>query len=62
MWCRDGDRLFYKGFQFDSEIFALYPRLRDILDDKVTLKDIIIRNTDSTEKDFAGRENVMWLK
>ncbi|GMH38841.1 hypothetical protein BSKO_06739 [Bryopsis sp. KO-2023] len=58
---RDGDRLFYKGFQFSAELFDKYPRLADIIDDKVILKDIVLRNTDSTEKEFKDRTNLMWL-
>ncbi|GMH39266.1 hypothetical protein BSKO_07164 [Bryopsis sp. KO-2023] len=58
---RDGDRLFYKGLQFNDEMYQKYPRLLDVMNDKIKLLDIAIRNTDSTAADFEGRESLMQL-
>ena len=51
---RDGDRFFYKSSPFPSALFTLYPRLHDIANDRVTLADILHRNTDITERVLAA--------
>ena len=51
---RDGDRFFYKSSPFPSDLFTFYPRLHDIMNDRVTLADILHRNTDITEEVLAA--------
>lgn len=59
--CRDGDRFFYTGLDWDAEVLQKYPRLKDILEDKVKLHDIIVRNSRITMQELGmpGRSSVM---
>ncbi|GMH42851.1 hypothetical protein BSKO_10770 [Bryopsis sp. KO-2023] len=58
---RDGDRFFYSALQFDLDVLAGYPRLNDILANRVKLIDIIERNTDVSRSDFGGRATLFQL-
>lgn len=59
---RDGDRLFYKIFPFAPTLVTQYPRLRSIINDEVTLADIIIRNTEISRENLGldEREGVFY--
>lgn len=59
---RDGDRLFYKGFPFPKDLLDNYPRLVDIINDRVTLNDIIVRNSDIRQADLGGRNRGNLMK
>lgn len=58
---RDGDRFFYTSLRFDLDVIAGYPRINDILQNKVKLIDIIERNTDVSRSDFGGRSTLFQL-
>lgn len=51
---RDGDRFFYSNSNlFSPTMFTQFPRLRDILYGRDTMKKIILRNTDITEGEIG---------
>ncbi|GMH36259.1 hypothetical protein BSKO_04127 [Bryopsis sp. KO-2023] len=58
---RDADRFFYKLMEFDESLLSAYPRLQAILNDKVKLRDIIIRNTKITGVEIGGGRSVFTL-
>jgi len=51
--CRDGDRFFYTAIDWNAEVLEKYPRLQMILDDKVKLHDIIVRNSKVTYEELG---------
>lgn len=58
---RDGDRFFYKGIKFNADVINAIPRIKDVFDDKVKLRDIILRNTDIKDSELGNRASVFQL-
>lgn len=51
---RDGDRFFYRRWSlFEMEVWQKVPRLRQMMFEKETMKQIILRNTDITEAEIG---------
>ncbi|CAD7701434.1 unnamed protein product [Ostreobium quekettii] len=61
---RDGDRLFYKNVDFGDELLQRYPPLQAVLEDRVTLADVISNNTNipAAALTRADRTSVFDLK
>jgi len=59
---RDGDRFFYTGLKWDVKIVERYPRINDIMADKVKLADVIVRNTDITYEELEPRASGTVMK
>lgn len=54
---RDCDRFYYKGIEWDADLLSSYPRLNEIVSDKVKLADVIVRNTYVTYEELGNRSN-----
>eukprot|EP00210_Caulerpa_lentillifera_P004827 g4608.t1 len=58
---RDGDRFFYSGLTFDSALVARMPRINAIIQNRVTLGDIIARNSGVTTSELGFKPSVFQL-
>lgn len=59
---RDGDRFFFRGLSWDLKLVEKYPRLNDIMDGKVKLVDVIVRNSDITYEELGQRTSGTIMK
>ena len=55
---RDGDRFFYTGIRFSPDLIAQMQRIKRIVQHEIKLADIIIRNTEITEKELGKKASV----
>eukprot|EP00210_Caulerpa_lentillifera_P004833 g4614.t1 len=55
---RDGDRFFFKALQWDPIILSAYPRINDIMEGKIKLREIILRTTGISPRELGHRSSV----
>ena len=55
---RDGDRFFYSGIRFSLDLISQMPRIKRIVQHKMTLADIIFRNTGVTKEELGKKASV----
>lgn len=55
---RDGDRFFFRALQWDPIILSAYPRINDIMEGKIKLREVLLRTTGITASELGQRPSV----